>query len=449
MKTKIKKYSNLIRPLIVLFDLLIINIIINFFSDKQHLNIEFILYINIFWLLIEFYTKFYNVYRYTHILKLITLLVSQFFVFSLAFLAYFTIFKEGEVISRQSNVLFLFTALITFFKFFLFFLLKKYRLTGKNYRNVIVFGNSKSAQNVATLFKNRQDLGYRFSGFFSDKESKNKNHLGNIRQGLEYAEKENIDEIYCEINLETSVKLKNIREFCKINDIDFSLIPENKAIYSKDFVLEHYGTIPILKPKQLPFERIETHIMKRFLDVLFSSFVIVFLLSWLLPILWVVVKTNSKGKFFFKQKRDGINGRQFYCYKIRSMKENEVADKVSTSKNDDRVTRIGQFIRKYRIDELPQLFNVFKGEMAFIGPRPERPEFVEQLVREIPYYNQRHNVKPGLAGWAQLNYPYGSSVSDSMEKLKFDLYYVKHQSLLLDLLILIRTTEVVLFGRGR
>ena len=153
---------------------------------------------------------------------------------------------------------------------------------------------------------------------------------------------------------------------------------------------------------------------------------------------------------FYKQERVGLNGKLFQIIKFRSMRPDAEKDGAKwASKNDDRVTRIGHFIRKYRIDELPQLFNVFKGEMAFIGPRPERPEFVEQLVREIPYYNQRHNVKPGLAGWAQLNYPYGSSVADSMEKLKFDLYYVKHQSLLLDLLILVRTTEIVLFGRGR
>jgi len=153
---------------------------------------------------------------------------------------------------------------------------------------------------------------------------------------------------------------------------------------------------------------------------------------------------------FYKQERVGLNGKLFQIIKFRSMRPDAEKDGAKwASKNDDRVTRIGHFIRKYRIDELPQLFNVFKGEMAFIGPRPERPEFVEQLVREISYYNQRHNVKPGLAGWAQLNYPYGSSVADSMEKLKFDLYYVKHQSLLLDLLILVRTTEIVLFGRGR
>lgn len=153
---------------------------------------------------------------------------------------------------------------------------------------------------------------------------------------------------------------------------------------------------------------------------------------------------------FYKQERVGLNGKLFKIIKFRSMRPDAEKDGAKwASKNDDRVTRIGHFIRKYRIDELPQLINVFKGEMAFIGPRPERPQFVEQLVREIPYYNQRHNVKPGIAGWAQLNYPYGSSVADSMEKLKFDLYYVKHQSLLLDLLILVRTTEIVLFGRGR
>ena len=153
---------------------------------------------------------------------------------------------------------------------------------------------------------------------------------------------------------------------------------------------------------------------------------------------------------FYKQERVGLNGKLFKIIKFRSMRPDAEKDGAKwASKNDDRVTRIGHFIRKYRIDELPQLLNVFRGEMSFIGPRPERPEFVEQLVREVPYYNQRHNVKPGLAGWAQLNYPYGASVEDSMEKLKFDLYYVKHQSLLLDILILIRTVEVVLFGKGR
>ncbi|PRO68445.1 TIGR03013 family XrtA/PEP-CTERM system glycosyltransferase [Alteromonas gracilis] len=182
---------------------------------------------------------------------------------------------------------------------------------------------------------------------------------------------------------------------------------------------------------------------------------IIFFFVWPIMLATAIIIYLDDGRrtgvsVLYKQERVGLNGQLFKILKFRSMRPDAEKDGAKwASKNDDRVTRIGHFIRKYRIDELPQLLNVFKGEMSFIGPRPERPQFVEQLVREVPYYNQRHNVKPGLAGWAQLNYPYGASVEDSMEKLKFDLYYVKHQSLLLDILILIRTVEVVLFGKGR
>nr|WP_269468608.1 TIGR03013 family XrtA/PEP-CTERM system glycosyltransferase [Alteromonas sp. ASW11-130] len=190
-----------------------------------------------------------------------------------------------------------------------------------------------------------------------------------------------------------------------------------------------------------------------FLNAFLATFVLIFAWPFMLItalIIWLDDGRRTRTSVFYKQERVGLNGKLFKIIKFRSMRPDAEKDGAKwASKNDDRVTRIGHFIRKYRVDELPQLINVFKGEMAFIGPRPERPEFVEKLVREVPYYNQRHNVKPGLAGWAQLNYPYGASVEDSMEKLKFDLYYVKHQSLLLDILILIRTVEVVLFGKGR
>lgn len=193
------------------------------------------------------------------------------------------------------------------------------------------------------------------------------------------------------------------------------------------------------------------------LDYSFNAFLafIVLLFAWPFMVLTAFIIWLDDGRrtgvsVFYKQERVGLNGQLFKIIKFRSMRPDAEKDGAKwASKNDDRVTRIGHFIRKYRIDELPQLLNVFRGEMAFIGPRPERPEFVEKLIREVPYYNQRHNVKPGLAGWAQLNYPYGASVEDSLEKLKFDLYYVKHQSLMLDILILIRTVEVVLFGKGR
>ncbi len=159
---------------------------------------------------------------------------------------------------------------------------------------------------------------------------------------------------------------------------------------------------------------------------------------------------KSGTSVFYRQLRVGFDGKPFYIIKFRSMRADAEKNGARwASANDDRVTRVGRIIRKYRIDELPQLINVLAGDMGFVGPRPERPEFVNQLVKDIPYYNHRHNVKPGLTGWAQLKYPYGATAEDAQEKLKFDLYYIKHRSLMLDLMILVRTVEIVLFGKGR
>ncbi len=155
------------------------------------------------------------------------------------------------------------------------------------------------------------------------------------------------------------------------------------------------------------------------------------------------------GSILYKQVRVGLAGKPFYIYKFRSMRSD--AEKHGTQwakENDNRITKVGSFIRKYRLDELPQLYNVLRGDMGFVGPRPERPEFVERLTAELPFYAERHAVKPGLTGWAQLCYPYGASTEDALEKLKYDLYYVKHRSFLLDMLIFVQTAEVVLFKKG-
>jgi lipopolysaccharide/colanic/teichoic acid biosynthesis glycosyltransferase len=152
----------------------------------------------------------------------------------------------------------------------------------------------------------------------------------------------------------------------------------------------------------------------------------------------------------YRQRRVGQDGRVFTLYKFRSMR----VDAESTgaprwaSTGDDRTTRVGRFIRKWRLDELPQLINVLRGEMSFVGPRPERPYFVDQLTKQIPYYALRHSAKPGITGWAQVRYQYGASVDDAIEKLQYDLYYLKNRSLFLDIMIMFATVEVVLWGRG-
>jgi sugar transferase (PEP-CTERM system associated) len=164
----------------------------------------------------------------------------------------------------------------------------------------------------------------------------------------------------------------------------------------------------------------------------------------------VAILIDDGRPVLYRQRRVGLMGEVFTLYKFRSMFNDAEADGTPqwAGASDRRITRVGAFIRKLRVDELPQLFNVMRGDMSLVGPRPERPEFVEQLSRKIPYYHERHSVKPGITGWAQLSYPYGSSDNDAMEKLQYDLYYIKHKSLIFDLMVLLQTAEVVLWGKG-
>jgi sugar transferase (PEP-CTERM system associated) len=209
-----------------------------------------------------------------------------------------------------------------------------------------------------------------------------------------------------------------------------------------------------LKPSWLIFSNgfvlsRSTRLWKRAADVAFASIGLV-LGAPLMALTAIAVRLDSSGPILYAQERVGENGQLFTVYKFRSMRVD--AEPAGTpmwaQEGDNRVTRVGRFIRATRLDELPQLWNVLTGAMSFVGPRPERPYFVDQLAREIPYYQQRHSVKPGLTGWAQIKYQYGSTVEDAVEKLRYDLYYIKHVSFALDLSIMFDTVKVIMFGKG-
>jgi lipopolysaccharide/colanic/teichoic acid biosynthesis glycosyltransferase len=168
-----------------------------------------------------------------------------------------------------------------------------------------------------------------------------------------------------------------------------------------------------------------------------------------LLIVAALIKLDSRGPVFYSQERVGLNGRNFKMLKFRTMRNDAEAAGVKWAQKDDpRVTRLGKYLRRFRVDELPQLINVLRGEMGVVGPRPERPEFVARLRTQIPYYDLRTLVPPGITGWAQIRYPYAASLEEAREKLQYDLYYIKHLSLFLDIVILFHTAKVVLFGRG-
>lgn len=212
--------------------------------------------------------------------------------------------------------------------------------------------------------------------------------------------------------------------------------------------------VDLLRPGWLAFAdgfvmRTRHRLIKRAFDLIAGSTILA--LAWPVMLLTALaIRLESRGPVIYRQERIGKDGVPFRLAKFRSMYHDPEADDQPTwtRLNDPRVTRVGAFIRKTRVDELPQLLNVLRGDMSFVGPRPERPTFVRELTEKIPYYAQRHRVKPGITGWAQLCYPYGASVQDAKEKLQYDLYYLKNQSPLLDLIILLQTVEVVLIGDG-
>jgi sugar transferase (PEP-CTERM system associated) len=198
------------------------------------------------------------------------------------------------------------------------------------------------------------------------------------------------------------------------------------------------------------FQLTRANLFARRVMSVFISVVLLLLVSPLIPLIVLAIKLSSPGPVLYRQARVGRGGVVFHCYKFRTMRPDAEADTGPTwaSDEDPRITPIGRFLRRTRLDEIPQLWNVLKGEMGFVGPRPERPEFVEWLGREIPYYSLRHGIRPGITGWAQIRYKYGNTVEDAKEKLKYDLYYIKNVSLGLDLLIMFQTIKIVLLGRG-
>ena len=189
--------------------------------------------------------------------------------------------------------------------------------------------------------------------------------------------------------------------------------------------------------------------IKRLFDLL-AALTLLLLTFPVMLITALLIVLEDGFPIFYRQERVGLNGRLFNVVKFRSMRRDAEGDGKPrwATANDDRTTRVGRIIRKLRIDELPQLFSVLNGDMSLVGPRPERPYFVDQLTRDIPFYAVRHSVKPGVTGWAQVSYPYGASVDDSMQKLQYDLYYVKNHTLCLDIVVLFETVGVVLTGKG-
>ncbi len=446
-----KRYSKYIIPISILVTLLIINSAIVFISDDNYTSPSFILYINSTWLLISYFTKFFKESRTTKVIKIIGQLLSQFFLFFLAYFAFFGIFKEGQMVDNQLKVFLIIFIGITLFKFVYFYLLKLYRKGGLNFRNVVVIGIDPTTEKIAEVFDTKNYFGYRFKGFFSEKESNSKNYLGAVADSYSYIITNEIDEIYCALTSLDNAQTSELREFARENNIKLNFIPNSRELYNKNFSLEYYDIIPVLKVKELPFDTVETRIVKRIFDVLFSIFIIVFLLSWMIPIIGFLIVLESRGPVFFKQQRRGLDGEGFNCLKFRSMHLNKFSDDIHTIKNDNRITRIGSFLRKTSLDELPQFFNVLMGDMSVVGPRPHMKKQSLKFEKEIANYFARNAVKPGITGLAQTRGFRGEIIekSDIENRVRLDVFYIENWSFLLDIKIIIDTIFNAFIGEEK
>jgi len=421
--------------------------ILYFVSDQEFYNLIFITYILSFWTLSSILTDYYKVLRFTKFLRLLSLTFRHFFIFILGFFTFFGIYKEGFVVHNQ--FLILTSILLTTFslKIIFYFSLKWYRNLGKNFRKVVVIGVDDSSKKIISLFNQNKTLGYKYLGYFTNKVNTDK--LGTIEDSFQFILDNTVDEIYCSLKELNTTTVAKIRSFSNSNNIILKLIPDSNKLYSKNQNIEFYDdTLVVLNVKKLPFEFSENYIIKRTFDIIFSIIVCLFILTWLIPILWIFIKIESKGPLIFSQKREGLDGRKFVCYKFRSMKLNTMSDKVHAVENDIRVTRIGSFIRKTSIDELPQFLNVIKGDMSVVGPRPHLPSLSSEYQKDVDDYFKRHAVKPGITGLAQVSGYRGEikKRSDIKNRVRLDIFYIENWSFLLDIKIILMTVFNVFKG---
>lgn len=316
-------------------------------------------------------------------------------------------------------------------------------------QKVLIMGNGHVAQDVAKEVLNRKNSGFEILGFVDRHPRKlNPQALGTYDQ-LGQILKGN-GQVRLVVAMDDRRGMLPLNELiaCKMQGI---AIEDHISFLEK---LTGKLMVESLNPSHLIFSDgfKKSKIMlfiRRVVELLLSSVLLIIFMPFI-ALISLLIKVDSEGLLLFKQGRVGENGKSFNIYKFRSMTRDaeEESGPVWAQENDPRITRVGKYLRKFRLDEIPQLWNVLKGDMSFIGPRPERPCFVEELTKRIPYYSQRHSVKPGITGWAQIKYSYGASVEDALEKLKYELYYIKNMSPFFDLFIILETIKIVLFGRG-
>jgi len=442
------RYSSLITAIQYIIDLVVLNLFLHLLPINFQTPLLIHIYISVAWIVIATKNEFYTVYRFSKVTYIVKQLFVQFVFFFLVLYAFIGFFKQPIISRLALGQYFIIVCLtISTLKLLGYFLLMEYREKVKgSLRNVVIIGKNKKTDQLRKVFEERREFGYNFKKQFAPKAEGFKVH-----DCFSYIQENSIDEIYCSVSELKNEEIGKFISFADNNLKTLKFIPDNKNIFSKKLKFEYYDYIPVLSLRDIPLDSPINAFIKRTFDVVFSLFVIIGLLSWLTPILALLITWESKGPVFFRQTRNGIDNREFYCYKFRSMAPNNNADHIQATKNDMRITKIGKFIRKTSIDELPQFYNVLFGTMSVVGPRPHMVKHTNEYATSVDKYMVRHFVKPGITGLAQVRGYRGEieQEADIQNRIKFDIFYIENWSLFLDLKIIVQTVLNAIKGEAK
>ncbi len=396
----------------------------------------------LFWITLNVSSKSYNIGRgvsYSNTIK--TALKSVFILFSVVAIG--NLLVDYYTFSIRSILLsvFIFTCFIIFFRVLTHFILDSYRSYGGNIKKIAIIGFDKTGISFYKTIQSNPHLGLRSNGIYFFKSKKLNDKVpdkGSINKFYKYANE------YDEVFISSKIPIRNQKEiidFCDRNLISVKLLPELVNYEFKNFFIKKLYDIPVIEVNQLPLDIWYNQLIKRSFDIVFSLFVLTFFVSWMYVVFGMIIKLQSRGPIIFSQKRHGLGGKVFYCYKFRTMMVNDEEDTKFADHNDIRLTKFGKLLRISALDEMPQFINVLNGTMSVVGPRPHPTKLNEQYSNKIDKFTKRHQFKPGITGLAQVQGFRGKiyDLYDMSSRVKLDRYYFKNWSIFFDLKICVKT----------
>ncbi len=452
------RYSKFTRSIYLVGDIFLINLafLLSYFFKfyaveevEQDYYIILVLYFNLTWVASAFFLRIYDISRVEENKNIVLNIFKILFIHVLLTTA-FIVARQGYYYSREHLMVtyLLFTIFILFWRLACIYFFRMYRRTGYNYRNVIIIGSGEIAWELRNFFQINPQYGYRFLGFFTDGAVNDIDVKGDIQDVKAFSLLHEVDEIYYAKPDVDNTWINELIDFAENNLIRVKFIPDFRGINFRKINIDFYGNFPVITFREIPLDDVLNQITKRTFDIIFSLIILVFVASWLFPIIALFIKLDSSGPVFFKQKRSGKNNYDFWCWKFRTMYVNNDSNVRQARRNDSRITKVGNFLRKTSLDELPQFFNVLLGNMSVVGPRPHMLAHTEEYSKLIDKYMIRHHVKPGVTGLAQAKGYRGETLNPQAMKnrVRVDTFYIENWSFLLDMKIILMTIISIIKG---